>query len=235
MAPSVQADAGKRIAIIIPVRNEESLVVTALKRLQPLRERGVEVIVVDGQSSDATVLLATPLADRVIDCESGRAMQMNNGAAESSADWLVFLHCDTSLPENFPEALLVATKASEGAAWGFFPVRLSGRDWRFRVIGRFMNLRSRLSSIGTGDQVIFVHRELFEGQQGFADLPLMEDVELCSRLRRQARAIIPKSVVITSSRRWEQRGILRTVLLMWLLRLAWFSGVSASRIERWYR
>lgn len=216
------------VSIIIPTLNEVLGIERCLKNLQSLRERGVEVIVSDGGSTDGTRELAILHADHVIDSDPGRALQMNTGALQANGEFLLFLHSDTSLPTEFSQAWLT------GLVWGFFPVKLSGNAWQFRLIERAINLRSRLSGIGTGDQALFIRRTLFESIGGFANIPLMEDVELCRRLKADSGPVIQKDPVTTSSRRWEQRGIIRTVMQMWRLRLAYFLGASPSNLVKQY-
>lgn len=162
---------------------------------------------------------------------SGRARQMNMAAAVASGEFLLFLHADTRLPADFdPDHLLL-----DEAIWGFFPVSLSGERLMFKIISRFINGRSRLSSVATGDQCLWVRRSLFLALGGFRDIPLMEDVALSKQLRRFGSPGIAGQPVCTSSRRWQQQGVWRTILLMWSLRLAYFLGLSPSRLARWYR
>jgi hypothetical protein len=153
---------------------------------------------------------------------------MNAGAGIARGQYLLFLHADTQLPDNFSMELLL------GAQWGFFPLRLSGSAWLFRCIERAINMRSKISGIGTGDQVLFIRSLLFSELGGFADIPLMEDVEFCRRLKAVCRPAFGPSFVVTSSRRWEQRGIIRTIFQMWRLRLAYFLGVSPENLVRHY-
>jgi rSAM/selenodomain-associated transferase 2 len=223
--------AGKRgLSIIIPVLNEADSVADFLGQLSPWREFA-EIIVVDGGSSDATVRMARAHCDQLIITGAGRARQMNAGAAHTQADYLLFLHCDTELacpPQAFFDQL------AGTVPWGFFRVRLSGADYRLRIIEWFMNFRSRHTRIATGDQAIFVAGPVWLEMGGYADIPLMEDIELCSRLRRVAAPHIVSPPVVTSSRRWERHGILTTVLTMWRLRLAFWLGVAPERLARSY-
>ncbi|WP_461481752.1 TIGR04283 family arsenosugar biosynthesis glycosyltransferase [Porticoccus sp.] len=217
------------LSVVIPVLNEQAQIGDCLRSLAPLRRAGVEIILVDGGSGDDTMVLAHPHVDRLISGSPGRALQMNAGAGQSNAEYLLFLHADTRLPEGFAPHWLAA------AQWGFFPVRLSGKQGLFRVIERAMTWRSRLTGIGTGDQALFVRRELFEQRGGFPAIALMEDVALCRQLKRLVRPVVLGAPVLTSSRRWEQRGILKTVLQMWCLRLAYFVGVSPRALwQRYY-
>jgi rSAM/selenodomain-associated transferase 2 len=221
------------ISIIIPTLNEAEEIAACLTHLQPLRAAGHEVIVADGESSDATVALAIPLADQVINASPGRASQMNAGARIARGNILLFLHADTRLP---PEAdrLIVAGMERSGKGWGRFEARLSGRHPLLRVVERMMNWRSRLTGIATGDQGIFARREWFETSGGFPEIPLMEDIELSRRLKRLGAPLCLETPVITSSRRWEKHGILPTIFLMWRLRLAFYLGVSPANLVRRY-
>jgi rSAM/selenodomain-associated transferase 2 len=216
------------LTIIIPVRNEEQSIETCLLGLQPLRKQGVEVILVDGDSQDSTCELASPFVDHVIKSAPGRGTQMNAGAAVARGQSLLFLHADTVLPPDF--SLIMISEVP----WGFFPVKLSGSVWPFRVIERAMNLRSKITKIATGDQAIFIQSGFFQRIGGFADIPLMEDVEICGRLRSESRPVLMSATVVTSSRRWEQQGIVRTVLRMWRLRLAFFFGACPHMLVQQY-
>ncbi|MDH5300702.1 MAG: TIGR04283 family arsenosugar biosynthesis glycosyltransferase [Gammaproteobacteria bacterium] len=221
-----------KISVVIPVLNEQVGIVAHLQRLQLLRQRGHEVIVVDGGSDDQTVALASPLADCVLQVGRGRARQMNAGAASASGDVLLFLHADTTLPEQVESELMCALRTH---GWGRFDVRLSGSAWVLRLVERMMNWRSRLTGVATGDQAMFVRRPLFVGVRGFPEIPLMEDVALSKTLRRYARPWCSRLRVVTSSRRWEQNGPWRTIWLMWRLRLAYFLGVSPQELAKRYR
>jgi rSAM/selenodomain-associated transferase 2 len=222
----------KKLSVIVPVLNESRIIAATLARLQYLRSRGHELIVVDGGSDDATFELACALADRVLCTPRGRARQMNAGAEAASGDILLFLHADTQLPGDADEVLRAELSGDSG--WGRFDVRLSGDHWLFRVIEWLMNRRSRLTDIATGDQAIFVTRDLFRRAGGFPEIELMEDIAFCARLRRIAKPLCLKQRVVTSSRRWEQAGIVRTTLKMWWLRLAYRLGVNPASLARWY-
>jgi rSAM/selenodomain-associated transferase 2 len=224
---------GTRLSVIIPALDEAATIADLLGDLAPLRAQGHEVIVVDGGSADETVTIARPRADRVLGSARGRAAQMNAGAAAATGELLWFLHADTRLPAAAAERLLAACAA--GSAWGRFDVRLSGRRWALRMVETAMNLRSRLSGIATGDQGIFVHRALFAAAGGFPPIALMEDIALSRALRRHARpACLREPRLLASSRRWERHGVVRTVLLMWRLRLAYALGASPEHLARHY-
>ncbi len=223
-----------RISIIIPALNEGATLETSLLPLQQWREAGHELVLIDGGSCDRTREVARPLVDKLLESSPGRARQMNTGAAAASGEVLLFLHADTLLPRGGDR--LILQSLTNDYHWGRFDVRLSGRHWLLRVVERMMNWRSCLSSIVTGDQGIFIERALFEQIGGFPLLPLMEDIALSKRLKHEAgRAVCLHTPLITSSRRWEHHGIVRTILLMWRLRLAWFLGVSAERLAEQYR
>ena len=223
-----------RLTIVVPVLNEAAEIVAALQALAPLRSRGVEVIVVDGGSGDATVARCEGLADAVLAAPRGRARQMNAGAQAAHGTLLLFLHADTRLPIDAADAVPDGLRSS-GRSWGRFDVAIEGRSAAFALIGAMMNLRSRLSAIATGDQALFVTRAAFDGVGGFPDQPLMEDIELSRRLRRLGPPLCLRQRVRTSGRRWERDGLWRTVLLMWRLRLLYWLGVSAERLARDYR
>lgn len=222
------------ISIIIPALDEAATLEATLLPLQAWREAGHELILVDGGSGDGTVSIAAPLVDKVLASEPGRALQMNLGADSAVGGVLLFLHADTVLPPDGD--VLIQQVLAQRFCWGRFDVRLSGRHWLLRVVERLMNWRSCFSGIATGDQGIFVERTLFEQLGGFPSLPLMEDLALSKRLKGAAgKPACIHTPLITSSRRWEQYGIVRTILLMWRLRLAWFLGVPAQRLAKQYR
>jgi rSAM/selenodomain-associated transferase 2 len=220
------------LSIIIPVLNEAAGIVVLLQSLQGLRAQGAEIIVADGGSADATIQLALPLADQVMTAPQGRASQMNAGAAIARAPLLLFLHADTRLPAGAMPQLVLAI--AQGALWGRFDVKLSGTASGLGLIGTMMNLRSRLSGIATGDQAIFVRRDVFNQLGGFPDLPLMEDISFSRQMKRLGRPACLSEKVITSGRRWEKHGVLRTILLMWSLRLRFFLGADPADLAREY-
>jgi rSAM/selenodomain-associated transferase 2 len=220
------------ISIVVPVLNEAQDIEATLTHLAPLRQRGVEVVVVDGGSHDDTVARATPLADLVVHAPCGRARQMNAGAAIAQGKLLLFLHADTSLP---PDADGLIQQALTSGLWGRFDVRILGRHPMLKVIAVLMNWRSRLTGIATGDQALFMRREAFERVDGFPDQPLMEDIELSRRLRSLAAPICLAQSATTSGRRWESRGLWRTIILMWWLRWRYWRGDSAQQLAKAYR
>jgi len=222
-----------RISIIIPVRNEAENIGRLLSSLQPYRDRGHEVIVVDGGSEDETMVIANSLADTLLQTPAGRSHQMNAGSKEAKGEVLWFLHADSELPEQADE-LIISAVTTGAYTWGRFDVRLSGRQKLLRVVEKMMNLRSRLTGIATGDQGIFISRRLFEKAGGYPDQLLMEDIALCKHLKKYQAPVCLREKLETSSRRWEQRGIIRTILLMWRLRMAYFLGVPAEKLALLY-
>lgn len=223
----------KRVTVIIPALNEAAQITAMLQALAPLRRRGHEVIVVDGGSSDGTPTLAAPLADQVLHAQKGRALQMNAGAHAATGDVLWFLHADTLPPPEADETILAAL-AQGDRSWGHFDVRLSGAGILLRMVAALMNRRSRLAGIATGDQGLFVRREVFERIGGFPEIPLMEDVALSRMLKRHSRPACVAKELVTSSRRWEQWGTWRTIFLMWRLRLAYFLGADPHKLAGQY-
>ena len=222
-----------KVSIIIPVLNEAQHIADTLMSLAAYRSQGHEVIVIDGGSNDDTVSISEQYADRVLHSDAGRAIQMNSGIDEASGDALLFLHADTRLPADAVTKLIHAVE--DGYFWGRFNVRLSGKHFMFRIIECMMNLRSCITGVVTGDQAIFVSHESIEIVGAYPRLPLMEDVVFSKRLRKLGWPACIRQQVVTSSRRWEDKGILRTMLLMWRLRLLFFLGVSADRLARQYQ
>jgi rSAM/selenodomain-associated transferase 2 len=217
-----------KLSIVIPTLNEAAGIERALQALAPLRANGHEVIVADGGSEDGTGGLAAALADRVIAAPRGRAPQMNAGAAAAAGDALLFLHADTRLPPRADQAVIGALQER---AWGRFDVRIDGRSPLLAVVGYFMNLRSRFTGIATGDQAIFVRRDAF---RGYPEIALMEDIAFSSSMKRISPPACLSERVLTSARRWERNGVVRTLLLMWRLRLAYFLGASPDELARRY-
>ncbi len=221
------------ISIVVPVLNEAQHIESTLTHLSPLRQRGVEVVVVDGGSLDDTVARATALADVVVQASRGRAKQMNAGAAAARGNILLFLHADTLLP---PDAdCFVRQALVKGGVWGRFDVRILGRHPMLRIVAKLMNWRSRLTGIATGDQALFVWREVFERVGEFPDQPLMEDIEMSRRLGVLAAPICLPQRAATSGRRWESRGVWHTIVLMWWLRWRYWRGDSPQRLAEVYR
>ena len=222
-----------RISIVIPVLNEATNIVAALEALAPLHARGTEIIVVDGGSVDDTTALAKPHADFVIASARGRALQMNAGVAIARGDVSLFLHVDTRLPEG-ADRLVLEGLARSKRAWGRFDVTIEGAHPLLPVVAAAMNLRSRLTGISTGDQAMFVARAAFDTAGGFPEIALMEDITLARNLKHISRPLCLTARVTTSGRRWQKRGVLRTIFLMWRLRLAYFFGAAPDDLARRY-
>ena len=222
-----------RLSVVVPALDEAA----NLARLLPDLRRAwpdIEVIVVDGGSRDGTtdVVRGRP-GVRLLQGARGRARQMNSGARQAGGDVLLFLHADTRLPDGAPGAIAAAL-ADPAVVGGRFDVRFDSRRRVLGMVAWFMNARSRATSICTGDQAIFVRRAAFEAEGGYPDIPLMEDIELCRRLRARGRLAALRARVTTSARKWEREGPLRTIGLMWALRLLYFCGVAPARLHRWY-
>ncbi len=222
-----------RLSIVMPTLDEADRIRASLERLQALRARGHEVIVVDGGSSDGTAQRAYALVDRLLVAPRGRARQMNAGAVHASGDVLFFLHVDTRVSDDALQQLEVACSRTS-SCWGRFDVRIDGAHPMLGVVARSMNVRSRLTSVCTGDQCIFVTRELFVRAGGYPEIALMEDIALSKRLRRIAPMTALSGPVVTSGRRWEKNGVWRTIVQMWWLRLRYFVGDSPHRLRRVY-
>lgn len=222
-----------QLSIVMPCLNEAAGIVAALERLQPLRRRGAELIVVDGGSSDGSAALAIPLADRVLSAPRGRASQMNAGAAEARGSVLLFLHADCSLPADSDRLIIDGLQASD-KYWGRFDVNLAGAHPLLGLIGFMMNWRSRLTGIATGDQGMFVTRGRFADAGGFPAIPLMEDIALSKHCKAGGAPLCLRARITASGRRWKERGALRTMLLMWRLRLAYFLGADPADLALRY-
>ncbi|HSB49413.1 MAG TPA: TIGR04283 family arsenosugar biosynthesis glycosyltransferase [Burkholderiales bacterium] len=221
------------LSIIVPCLNEAEGIREALAALAPLRARGAEVIVVDGGSSDGTAQRAAPHADYVISAARGRASQMNAGAARARGEILLFLHADTLLPES-ADTLIIDGLNRSRRGWGRFDVVITGRNPLLRVVAWLMNARSRLTGIATGDQAIFTTRSLFTAAGGYPEIALMEDIALCKQLKRFGPPLCLRHRLIASGRRWEKHGVVRTILLMWRLRLAYWLGADPGKLAMRY-
>jgi len=222
-----------RLSVIIPCLNEAHQIGELLQSLQPLRSRGAEIVVVDGASNDGTLDIALAQADRAVTAPRGRAVQMNAGAATANGDVLLFLHADTRLPDH-ADALIEQGLDRTRRLWGRFDVRIAGAHPMLRVIATVMNARSRWTGIATGDQAIFATRAAFDAAGRYADIPLMEDIAVSKRLKQIGAPLCLRAQVTTSGRRWEQHGVLRTMALMWRLRLAYALGADPHRLATRY-
>lgn len=220
------------LSIIVPVYNEAAQAEKLIRRLRLLNDGLVaDIIIVDGGSSDNTVERLSEHF-KVIGSEKGRANQMNAGAHQAKGTWLMFVHADTEIS---PGHIEYAVSSAALRKWGRFDIQLSGAGFSFRMIEQFINWRSRLTGIATGDQCIFVRKKVFDELGGFKNIPLMEDVEICKRLKKLGKPACLKKRVTTSSRRWEAYGTVKTVLLMWKLRYLYWRGVPPEELAKLYR
>ncbi len=221
------------LSIIIPTLNEAENMPALLASLQPLRQRGAEVVIADGGSTDDTVALAGSSADRVITADPGRARQLNAGAKVANGEILCFLHADSRLPDG-ADGLMINGLSRSRRSWGRFDVRITGTHPMLRVIAHLMNWRSRLTGIATGDQGMFVTRSLFEAAGRFPEIGLMEDIALSRRLKIYGAPLCIAHKLTTSGRRWEKHGVWATMLMMWRLRLAYWLGADPNRLAAQY-
>ncbi len=221
-----------KISVVVPVLNEEACLPDLLLRLRQSVSPTVEVLLVDGGSIDQTLALAQKAGLSVIQGGRGRARQMNLGAAVASGDVYLFLHADNVLPDGWQQA--IKKSLIHPLCWGRFNVRIQGKSAMLPVIASFMNLRSRLTGIATGDQAMFMTREAFQAVGGFPDQALMEDIEMSKRLSHLSRPVCLASKTTTSGRRWEQRGVWTTILLMWRLRWRYWRGQLPSELAKDY-
>jgi len=219
------------VSVIIPVLNEEKTIGATLRELNTLQPH--EIIVVDGGSRDRSREICQQLGVELLNAEPGRARQMNNGARRATGDALLFLHADTKLPASALHDIASAL-TDTACVGGRFDVDLEGRHWMLKVIGALINYRSRATKVGTGDQAIFVRREVFMRIGGYPDMPLMEDIALCRALKRLGAIACLRSRVITSARRWENDGVWRTIVRMWTLKFLYLAGVSPARLKQFY-
>lgn len=222
-----------RLSIIIPTLNESRAIAHTLLALQPLRQQGHQVIVVDGGSTDDTLNVSRPFVDKVLTASRGRARQMRVGVDHSDGDILWFLHADTVADREIVMSMRQLLSSSH-VQWGYFQVSFENANILLALVARLMNLRSRITGIGTGDQGIFVSRKLYESVHGFDDIPLMEDISLCKKLGNVCQPDCQSGRLQTSARRWLDQGVTRTILLMWCLRLAFFMGIKPATLSRYY-
>ena len=238
-------DTKPRISIIVPIYNEGNHIAALIEHLHGLAGLQ-EVILVDAsdQPQAKSIVAESVLAGSKLSPESakitlvtsdksGRAVQMNLGAQYSNGDILVFLHCDTRLPDD--AIRLIRQVVENGTQWGRFDIALDCKGLIYRIIERMMNLRSRVRSIATGDQAMFIAADLFNQCDGYPEIALMEDIAICQKLNRHCRPGLIKKSVRTSARRWQNKGALATILLMWKLRLLFWLGVDSTRLASMYR
>ncbi len=224
-----------QLSIVVPLYREAHQLVALWQSLDGLRKSGVEVILVNAElppeGADNTCDIAAAQGIPLLAAPKGRALQMNTGAGASTRPWLLFLHADTRLPDDVLEVL---SRLPDSAQWGRFDVRIIGRSRGLAMVAFFMNWRSRLTGIATGDQALFIRRELFLAAGGFPAQPLMEDIALSARLRKQHRPVCLASRVTTSGRRWDTYGLWPTIVLMWRLRFAYWRGAAPEQLAALY-
>ena len=223
-----------KLSIIIPTLNEAAGIRNTLSNLRLQLNNEAEIIIADGGSDDQTITLARPFTDIIVQGPPGRARQMNNGAAAASGDVLLFLHADTRLPDDFVSRIEQALIPDE-KVWGYFDISLSGRRYSFRIIERMINIRTAITAIASGDQALFVSHKYFARIGGYPEINLMEDIAFCRCLKDLSRPARIRQPATTSSRRWQEYGVARTILLMWYLRLAYYCGVDPDRLWRHYK
>lgn len=226
------------ISIIVPLYNEGDNVTGLVEHLAEL-ENAQEVLLVDASDQHESlaalenVQLSSPSLFRFVRCDArGRASQMNTGAAAARGAILLFLHCDSRLPAGAME--LIEGKIRDGCHWGRFDVVLDAPGLVFRLIEKMINLRSRLRRLATGDQGIFITSGLFKQCQGYPEIELMEDIAICRSLKAHSRPALITTPLVTSARRWQKRGAISTILLMWKLRLLYWLGVEPARLSQMY-
>ena len=224
-----------RLSIIIPILNEATRIPQLLEELEELRQSNCEIIIVDGGSTDDSVEIAENSGFRVEKSTRGRAHQMNTGAEKASGSALLFLHADTQLPDTADTLIKKIFSDNPSSCWGYFRVRIGGHSKVLYIVGLMMNLRSYLTNIVTGDQVIFVKKEAFLKAGCFPEQLLMEDIELSKKLCRLSRPSCINCHVITSGRRWELYGVWKTIFLMWRLRWDYWRGVPANQLAEKYQ
>lgn len=230
----MEARLNVHLSIIVPMLNETVQLPELFAHLLPYQRAGCEIIFADGGSADESANLAKVAGFTVLSTARGRARQMNAGAAQARGDVLLFLHADTRLPDNAVR-YIANVLSQKDKCWGRFDVCITGQAFMLRVVSRLMNWRSRFTGIATGDQAIFMRRAVFNQLQGFPDQPLMEDIELSKRLRACSRPACIAHCVTTSGRRWETRGVWRTIMLMWRLRWEYWRGTDATELAKLYR
>ena len=218
------------LSIIIPVLNEADCLDRTLANLvnDPWVKHHCEIIVSDGGSEDGSLEIAQRHPCKIVRGGAGRARQMNSAVDSARGKTLLFLHADSRLPRDFGDMI------DTGASWGFFRIRLSGNSLAYRIIESAINLRTRVSKVAGGDQGLFFERHFFESLDGYPRIPLMEDIAICKKARRLAAPLVLEPAITSSSRRWQQQGIVKTVLLMWSLRFAFWLGVDPERLHKMY-
>jgi rSAM/selenodomain-associated transferase 2 len=227
-----------KLSVVIPALDEAERIETAIRGAfdapfdAPPMDENLEVIVVDGGSSDATARIAAAAGARVLVCERGRARQLAAGVRASSGEVVLLLHADTRLPRGWRTAVRDALR-DERVVGGAFRLRFDERSPVFRFIEWGARWRVRLWRIPYGDQALFVRRRALDAIGGIPAVPVMEDLDLVSRLKRTGRIALLAAPVVTSARRYRAGGPLRTMLRHWVAAAAWSLGVDRERIAQW--
>ena len=222
-----------RVSVVVPTLNEARALPALLKQLQAWQQPGDEILVVDGGSNDGTAALAQESCANVLRVNAGRSNQLNAGGHHARGDVIWFVHADSDIKHVSRTDIVSAIES--GTQWGWCTVAIDDPALWFRVIERGMRWRSKLTRVATGDQGVFVQRGLFEQLGGFNPIELMEDVDFAKRARAIARPAVIAGTIATSARRWRRHGIMKTILLMWSLRLGWWLGVPTARLARAYQ
>jgi len=219
------------ISVIIPALNEGAGIGTALQQLEGME--GIEIIVSDGGSSDDTLEIAKKYS-RVTTSEPGRGRQMNAGVSVATGDLFLFLHADTKLPDNWKD-VVISAMSEDQAVCGAFSLGIDSKKNFHRIIAAAANIRTGITNIPYGDQGIFVRRSVFERIGGFREIPIMEDVDLMRRLKREGKVVIQREKAITSARRWEKEGVIYSTFRNWVLITLYYLGVQPERLYRFYK
>ncbi len=221
-----------RLLVVVPTLNEAPRIEALLAQLQAARAAGAQVVVVDGGSEDGTRSIALPLADSVLTSAPGRGAQIAAGIAAADHPYLWLLHADSRIAGGHAAAVVRALDS--GAVWGRFDIRIDGASPLLRLVGVMMNLRTRATGIVTGDHGLFCRRAALDRAGGYPPQPLMEDIEVSRRLRALGWPLAIGPLLGTSARRWENRGVLRTIFSMWRFRLRYFLGTPPEVLAREY-
>jgi len=227
------------ISVIVPAYREGEAILAWLQALfdaHPIEQCVVvdasDEVEVEAIREQANHLFSGAGMSYIAAKQTGRALQMNQGAETTTGSVLLFLHADTQLPEG--ALALIQGAIAQGWHWGHFDVSFDHPGWPYRMIAAMMNWRSRRSGIVTGDQAMFVSRAAFDLVDGFDEIELMEDIALSKKLKTIGPPRCLEASVLTSARHWQRKGVFRTIVLMWWLRLAYWLGVSPARIAAWY-
>lgn len=222
-----------KISVIIPAYHERQNLVNLISQLEMMARYGHEIIVVNGDITDDTTQCMLDSSVTVIHSDKGRAKQMNAGARQASGIIYWFLHADSDLLHPLEHYLQFISTLNKNQ-WGRFHLKIDASAFIYRIIETMINFRSKLTDISTGDQSLFIHKDLFDRVGGFTDIEIMEDIDMSRKLKKVSRPVIAQTCLITSARRWQNRGVLRTILLMWKLRLYYFFGVPPKKLAKMY-